>query len=137
MAPSKQFVNVPTRQTRLYANVSEDRMELLLDRLRASIQKSVDWVGVFSAIFAVIASYISLYDSWKASTIQIVLLWNSRFYLALGWRWLVGSEALRSMATAALHRGHFATILPRRSGLMSKRRFPQCGQSTCSMICPS
>lgn len=39
MAPSKQFVNVPTRQTRLYANVSEDRMELLLDRLRASIQK--------------------------------------------------------------------------------------------------
>lgn len=74
MAPSKQFVNVPTRQTRLYANVSEDRMELLLDRLRASIQKSVDWVGVFSAIFAVIASYISLYDSWKASTIQIVLL---------------------------------------------------------------
>lgn len=48
MAPSKQFVNVPTRQTRLYANVSEDRMELLLDRLRASIQKSVDWVALYS-----------------------------------------------------------------------------------------
>lgn len=74
MPPSKQFVNVRTRQTRLYANVSEDRLELLLDRLRTSIQKGTDWVGVSGAGFTTIASYVGLYESWAGSATQIGLL---------------------------------------------------------------
>lgn len=74
MPPSKQFVNVRTRQTRLYANVSEDRLELLLDRLRSSMKKGVDWVGVSGAGFTTVASYAGLFESWVGSATQISLL---------------------------------------------------------------
>ena len=42
MAQSKQFRNLNSRQFRLYKNVSEDRLELLLDRFRASIVGQID-----------------------------------------------------------------------------------------------
>lgn len=74
MATNKPFVSVPSRQTRLYANVSEDRMELLLDRFRASLRQNIDWVGVWSAVFATVASFVGLYESWRGTTVQIILL---------------------------------------------------------------
>lgn len=74
MPPSKQFVDVPTRQTRLYKSVSEDRMELLLDRLRASLQQKIDWVGSCSAVFTGLASFLALAESWKGTGSQIIYL---------------------------------------------------------------
>lgn len=74
MPPSKQFINIRARQTRLYTSISEDRMELLLDRFRASQHQDIDWVGVLSAAFATVVSFIGLWDAWKGSPMQIVLL---------------------------------------------------------------
>ena len=74
MAPSKQFVNVNSRQTRLYKNVSEDRLELMLDRFRASMGTKVDWVGCGAALFSAIAYLCALYDSWVGSRVQIAML---------------------------------------------------------------
>lgn len=74
MPPSKQFTCVRSRQTRLYTNVSEDRMELLLDRFRSSLKQDIDWVGVSSALFATIASFIGLWDAWRGAPMQIALL---------------------------------------------------------------
>lgn len=74
MAPSKQFVNVNSRQTRLYKNVSEDRLELMLDRFRASMGPKVDWVGCGAALFSAIACLYALYDSWIGSRVQIAML---------------------------------------------------------------
>lgn len=51
MAPSKHFVDVPTRQVRMYKSVSEDRLQLLLDRLRANVSYRIDWVSYISALF--------------------------------------------------------------------------------------
>lgn len=66
--------NVPTRQTRLYSKVSGDRMELLLDRFRASMQPKIDWVGAFASAFTAVAGFIALAESWKGSVLQISLL---------------------------------------------------------------
>ena len=74
MAPSKQFVNVNSRQTRLYKNVSEDRLELLLDRFRARMDTKVDWIGCLAALFAAAACLYTLYDSWIGSLVQIAML---------------------------------------------------------------
>lgn len=71
MPPSKQFQDVQARRVRLYKGVSEDRMELLLDRFRLSLQQKIDWVGAGSAVFTGVASFASLYESWNGTQSQI------------------------------------------------------------------
>lgn len=74
MPPSKQFVDVPTRQVRMYKSVSEDRLQLLLNKLRESISYRVDWVSYVSAIFSAVVTIGSICDSWKGTWWQVLLL---------------------------------------------------------------
>ena len=73
MAQSKQFRNLNSRQVRLYKNVSEDRLELLLDRFRASIVGQIDWIGSCAALFSVVTSLFALCESWICSNNQLMM----------------------------------------------------------------
>lgn len=74
MAPTRRK-RTSTRHARtvtLYNDVSEDRLELLLDRFRSSIKAEFDWIGYIGSVAAVVASIISLFSDWRGSVFQIV-----------------------------------------------------------------
>lgn len=81
MAPSKHFVDVPTRQVRMYKSVSEDRLQLLLDRLRANVTYRIDWVSYISALFSAVVTIYTIYDSWKGTGSQVVLLMMTSVFI--------------------------------------------------------
>lgn len=87
MPPSKHFVDVPTRQVRMYKSVNEDRLLLLLNRLRANVSYRIDWVSYISAFFSAIVTIYTICDSWKGTQDQVVLMMlTAAFMTALALR---------------------------------------------------
>lgn len=81
MPPSKHFIDVPTRQVRMYKSVSEDRLQWLLDRLRANVSYRIDWVSYVSALFSAVVTVYTIYDSWKGTGMQVFLLMMTTVFI--------------------------------------------------------
>lgn len=110
MAPSKQVRGIRAKPVRIYNGVSEDRMELLLDRLRLSLQQRIDWVGAVSALFTGIASFASLWESWKGSPTQISYLIATVIFVTIVC-WRTGDVWLTSRKTHPMTNDEFLSAL--------------------------
>lgn len=85
-------------------------MELLLDRLRLSLQQRIDWVGAVSALFTGIASFASLWESWKGSPTQISYLIATVIFVTIVC-WRTGDVWLTSRKTHPMTNDEFLSAL--------------------------